>query len=93
MSVVSRNSFLYLNTGRNKSDSNVSRPGSEYRRGSARGTPLMEDTSEEPPPREPTPVPTSSIYMQAIDWLLEVKAVPVRTTLKLLHFVTSVLES
>jgi hypothetical protein len=37
----------------------------------------MEEASEETPPREPTPVPTSSIYMQAIDWLLEVKAVPV----------------
>ncbi|XP_053401249.1 cilia- and flagella-associated protein 70-like isoform X9 [Mercenaria mercenaria] len=63
-------------TGRNKSDSNLSRPSSEYRRGSARGTPQMEEASEETPPREPTPVPTSSIYMQAIDWLLEVKAVP-----------------
>ncbi|XP_053401426.1 cilia- and flagella-associated protein 70-like isoform X42 [Mercenaria mercenaria] len=62
--------------GRNKSDSNLSRPSSEYRRGSARGTPQMEEASEETPPREPTPVPTSSIYMQAIDWLLEVKAVP-----------------
>ncbi|KAL4238526.1 Cilia- and flagella-associated protein 70 [Mactra antiquata] len=62
--------------GRNKSDSNLSRPGSEYRRGSARATPQMEEASEEIPPREPTPVPTSSIYMQAIDWLLEVKAVP-----------------
>ncbi|XP_060604494.1 cilia- and flagella-associated protein 70-like isoform X21 [Ruditapes philippinarum] len=63
-------------TGRNKSDSNLSRPSSEYRRGSARGTPQLEEASEETPPREPTPVPTSSIYMQAIDWLLEVKAVP-----------------
>lgn len=62
--------------GRNKSDSNLSRPSSEYRRGSARGTPQMEEANEEIPPREPTPVPTSSIYMQAIDWLLEVKAVP-----------------
>ncbi|XP_060604495.1 cilia- and flagella-associated protein 70-like isoform X22 [Ruditapes philippinarum] len=62
--------------GRNKSDSNLSRPSSEYRRGSARGTPQLEEASEETPPREPTPVPTSSIYMQAIDWLLEVKAVP-----------------
>ncbi|XP_060604483.1 cilia- and flagella-associated protein 70-like isoform X11 [Ruditapes philippinarum] len=63
-------------SGRNKSDSNLSRPSSEYRRGSARGTPQLEEASEETPPREPTPVPTSSIYMQAIDWLLEVKAVP-----------------
>ncbi|RUS91269.1 hypothetical protein EGW08_000981 [Elysia chlorotica] len=27
-------------------------------------------------PREPTPVPTSSVFMQAVDWLLEVKAIP-----------------
>ena len=32
---------------------------------------------EEQPPREPTPVPKASIYMQAIDWLIEVKAIPV----------------
>ncbi|XP_052768283.1 cilia- and flagella-associated protein 70-like isoform X5 [Mya arenaria] len=63
-------------TGRNKSDSNLSRPGSEYKRGSQRGTPQPEETTEEQPPREPTPVPTSTIYMQAIEWLLEVKAVP-----------------
>ncbi|WAR19559.1 CFA70-like protein, partial [Mya arenaria] len=62
--------------GRNKSDSNLSRPGSEYKRGSQRGTPQPEETTEEQPPREPTPVPTSTIYMQAIEWLLEVKAVP-----------------
>ena len=63
--------------GRNKSDSNLSRPSSEYRRGSQRGTPQPEDSSEDIPPREPTPVPTASVFMQAIDWLLEVKAVPV----------------
>ena len=31
-------------------------------------------------PREPTPVPTSSVFMQAVDWLLEVKAIPVSNT-------------
>ncbi|KAJ8044742.1 Cilia- and flagella-associated protein 70 [Holothuria leucospilota] len=30
--------------------------------------------NEEPPPREPTPVPESSIYMIAVEFLLEVKA-------------------
>lgn len=55
----------------------MSRPGSEYKRGSQRGTPQPEELPEEQPPREPTPVPTTTIYMQAIDWLLEVKAVPV----------------
>ena len=29
------------------------------------------------PPREATPVPSQTIYMQAIDFLLEVKALPV----------------
>lgn len=37
----------------------------------------MDDSQEEPPVREPTPIPRSSVYMQAIEWLLEVKAVPV----------------
>ncbi|XP_076442365.1 cilia- and flagella-associated protein 70-like isoform X3 [Babylonia areolata] len=50
-----------------------SRPGS-HKKGSARGTPVMTDLDE--PPREPTPVPAMSIYMQAVDWLLEVKAIP-----------------
>ena len=69
--------YCFLFQGRNKSDSNLSRPSSEYRRGSQRGTPQPEDSSEDIPPREPTPVPTASVFMQAIDWLLEVKAVPV----------------
>ncbi|XP_035827894.1 cilia- and flagella-associated protein 70 isoform X2 [Aplysia californica] len=51
-----------------------SRPGSQQRGGSR--TPQESEHQEEPPPREPTPVPTSSIFMQAVDWLLEVKAVP-----------------
>ncbi|OWF40657.1 Tetratricopeptide repeat protein 18 [Mizuhopecten yessoensis] len=60
-----------------KSDSSMSRPGSQLKLGSQRGTPQpADDTQEEPPPREPTPIPKSSVYMQAIDWLLEVKAVP-----------------
>ena len=29
------------------------------------------------PPREPTPVPTNSIFMSVVEWLLEVKAMPV----------------
>lgn len=60
-----------------KTESMTSRPGSQYRMGSQRGTPQPEETMEEPPPREPTPIPRCSIYMQAIEWLLEVKAVPV----------------
>lgn len=59
-----------------KTESMTSRPGSQYRMGSQRGTPQPEETTEEPPPREPTPIPRCSIYMQAIEWLLEVKAVP-----------------
>ena len=69
-------SFSYT-PGRQKSESNLSRPSSQYRRDSVRGTPQPEESSEDIPPREPTPVPTASIFMQAIDWLLEVKAVPV----------------
>lgn len=54
-----------------------SRPSSQLK-GSARGTPVMGDMegTEEAAPREPTPIPPLSIYMQAVDWLLEVKAVP-----------------
>ncbi|XP_033734255.1 cilia- and flagella-associated protein 70-like isoform X5 [Pecten maximus] len=60
-----------------KSDSSMSRPGSQLKLGSQRGTPQpADDTQEEQPPREPTPIPKCSVYMQAIDWLLEVKAVP-----------------
>ena len=56
-----------------------SRPSSQLK-GSVRGTPVTGDSEhlEDTPPREPTPVPTMSIYMQAVEWLLEVKAVPVR---------------
>ncbi|XP_052275784.1 cilia- and flagella-associated protein 70-like isoform X5 [Dreissena polymorpha] len=64
-------------TGRNKSDNSVSRPGSEYKHGSVGETPHPpEESGGDQPVREPTPVPTSTIFMQAIDWLLEVKAVP-----------------
>lgn len=45
--------------------------------GSQRGTPQPAEETEEPPIREPTPVPRCSIYMQTIEWLIEVKAVPV----------------
>lgn len=70
--------FLRLEGSKLKSDSSMSRPGSQVKLGSQRGTPQpADDTQEEPPPREPTPIPRSSVYMQAIDWLLEVKAVPV----------------
>ena len=74
---VKVNYLLVCILGRQKSESNLSRPSSQYRRDSARGTPQPEESSEDIPPREPTPVPTASIFMQAIDWLLEVKAVPV----------------
>ena len=54
-----------------------SRPGSQLKN-SVRGTPVVGDAEhEELPPREPTPVPSMSIYMQAVEWLLEVKAIPV----------------
>ncbi|KAK7502734.1 hypothetical protein BaRGS_00005984 [Batillaria attramentaria] len=54
-----------------------SRPSSQIQ-GSVRGTPHHEGEHPdvEQPPREPTPVPTTSIFMQAVDWLLEVKAIP-----------------
>ncbi|KAL8611122.1 hypothetical protein ACOMHN_064412 [Nucella lapillus] len=54
-----------------------SRPSSQIK-GSVRETPVTGDREavEKLPPREPTPVPTSSIFMAAVDWLLEVKAVP-----------------
>lgn len=59
-----------------KSDSSMSRPGSHHKVGSMRGTPPPNEESEEMPPREPTPVPACSIYMHAIEWLLDVKAIP-----------------
>ena len=34
-------------------------------------------TEDAVPPREPTPVPSQSIFMQVVDFLLEVKAMPV----------------
>lgn len=55
----------------------ASRPTSQLH-GSIRGTPLSEHEPVDLPPREPTPAPKISIYMQAVDWLLTVKAVPVR---------------
>lgn len=60
-----------------KTESSTSRPGSHYKMGSQRGTPQPAEETEEPPIREPTPVPHCSIYMQTIEWLIEVKAVPV----------------
>lgn len=60
-----------------KTESSTSRPGSHYKMGSQRGTPQPAEETEEPPIREPTPVPRCSIYMQTIEWLIEVKAVPV----------------
>ncbi|XP_052097650.1 cilia- and flagella-associated protein 70-like isoform X3 [Mytilus californianus] len=59
-----------------KSDSSMSRPGSHHKVGSQRGSPQPHEETEEQPPREPTPVPACSIYMHAIEWLLEVKAIP-----------------
>ncbi|XP_041353572.1 cilia- and flagella-associated protein 70-like isoform X3 [Gigantopelta aegis] len=52
-----------------------SRPTSTQK--SQHDTPQPTDENlEDMPLREPTPVPTWSVYMQAVDWLLEVKAVP-----------------
>ncbi|CAH1791968.1 unnamed protein product, partial [Owenia fusiformis] len=67
-----------VSSSQNKSMESVAsmRPGSQTR-GSQRGTPMPEpEEIDEPPPREPTPVPTSTVFMQAIEWLLEVKAMP-----------------
>ncbi|CAC5385598.1 Cilia- and flagella-associated protein 70 [Mytilus coruscus] len=50
--------------------------GSHHKVGSQRGSPQPHEETEEQPPREPTPVPACSIYMHAIEWLLEVKAIP-----------------
>ncbi|KAL5008723.1 hypothetical protein ScPMuIL_014304 [Solemya velum] len=63
-------------SAKQKSEVSMSRPPSQMRPSSHRVTPQPAEEPEELPPREPTPVPTSSIYMQAIDWLLEVKAIP-----------------
>ncbi|XP_076464163.1 cilia- and flagella-associated protein 70-like isoform X2 [Babylonia areolata] len=54
-----------------------SRPSSLVK-GSVRETPVTgeREAMEEVPPREPTPIPALSIFMQAVDWLLEVKAIP-----------------
>ncbi|CAC5385602.1 Cilia- and flagella-associated protein 70 [Mytilus coruscus] len=52
------------------------RSGSHHKVGSQRGSPQPHEETEEQPPREPTPVPACSIYMHAIEWLLEVKAIP-----------------
>ncbi|XP_050397153.1 cilia- and flagella-associated protein 70 [Patella vulgata] len=55
----------------------ISRPASQQKAASMMGTPQpLDDTIEDIPPREPTPLPTCSIYMQTIEWLLEAKAVP-----------------
>lgn len=57
-----------------KSNDNLaSRPGSVHNPGAGE----EDQEGESPPPREPTPVPSQTIYMQAIDFLLEVKALPV----------------
>ncbi|ESO85468.1 hypothetical protein LOTGIDRAFT_229452 [Lottia gigantea] len=54
----------------------VSRPPSQQKVVSQRGTPLLtDDVVDDPPSREPTPLPSCSIYMQTVDWLLEAKAV------------------
>ncbi|CAG2258081.1 Cilia- and flagella-associated protein 70 [Mytilus edulis] len=48
--------------------------GSHHKVGSQRGSPQPHEETEEQPPREPTPVPACSIYMHAIEWLLEQRA-------------------
>ncbi|XP_078315723.1 cilia- and flagella-associated protein 70-like isoform X16 [Crassostrea virginica] len=81
---ASKRSDIHLHPGQSpqlqgskiKTESSTSRPGSHYKMGSQRGTPQPAEEAEEPPVREPTPVPRCSIYMQAIEWLIEVKAVP-----------------
>lgn len=76
-----------------KTESSTSRPGSHYKMGSQRGTPQPAEETEEPPIREPTPVPRCSIYMQTIEWLIEVKAVPVSLPNMELFFLLFVIES
>ncbi|KAK3801767.1 hypothetical protein RRG08_048354 [Elysia crispata] len=58
-------------------------PASQTARGGGSRTPQESEQAGPPEdggalslPREPTPVPTSSVFMQAVDWLLEVKAIP-----------------
>jgi len=53
-----------------------SRPGSQQRERVGSRTPAESEHLEEPPAREPTPVPSCSVFMQAVDWLLDVKAIP-----------------
>lgn len=60
--------------------------------GSQRGTPQPAEETEEPPIREPTPVPRCSIYMQTIEWLIEVKAVPVSLPNMELFFLLFIIE-
>ncbi|XP_070577266.1 cilia- and flagella-associated protein 70-like isoform X4 [Ptychodera flava] len=56
--------------GTRKQSAQSNRPTSQPAEGSQQGTPF----EEEIPPREPTPVPETSIFMIAVDFLLEVKA-------------------
>ena len=75
--------IVFYISGKQRSLDPGSRTGSGHTRspfgaGGSQVHPPAEDVSEEVlPPREPTPVPTTSIYMQVVEFLLEVKAMPV----------------
>jgi len=59
---------------RMKSQENISRPGSQLRSPGVVGVGGVEGEGEEAPPRDPTPVPAQTPFMQAMDFLLETKA-------------------
>ena len=78
--------LLYWNSAagnRIKSQENLSsRPGSVHARSPGMAGMGDEGGEDVPPPREPTPMPTQTTFIQAIDFLLEVKAMPVSLYLK-----------
>ncbi|XP_064621218.1 cilia- and flagella-associated protein 70-like isoform X2 [Lineus longissimus] len=55
---------------------NSIRPGSKEKGTRSVSVTPQPEVEEEPAVREPTPVPTQSIFMQAVEFLLEVKAMP-----------------
>ena len=54
---------------------NMSRPGSTHTRSPVAAVP--EESEEVTVARDPTPLQPASIFIQAVDWLLDVKAMPV----------------
>lgn len=73
------------NPGKIRSGDNASRPNSRTRSPSMAQPSVPAPTNDTeghedvPPPREPTPVPEQTIFMQVVDFLLEYKAMPVST--------------